>query len=154
MTCARCAETNSNAALFCFACGHRLRPHDEVECENHSGMIAAAVCVICHKPICDDCSVSREEKIYCDGSHARLTTTHTKVAFAPTEFDAELIAANLSSNGMPALLFPSKRYSMTSCLTDDNSCSVFVRSEARAEAERFIDEADLKEFLLSADSHP
>lgn len=152
MKCAHCSAANSNEALFCFACGRSLRSNDEVECENHSGTIATGICVVCRKPVCDDCSVTTEEKIFCEGSHSRLMRTHVKVAASPTEFEAEIITAQLTANSVHALAFSSKKYSMLSCLTDDTSCAIFVPVEARVEAKRLIEEADLVEFLLRPDT--
>ena len=154
MKCVHCAAANSNEALFCFACGRSLRSNDEVECENHTGTIATGVCAVCRKPVCDDCSVTFESKVYCEGSHSRLVKTHVMIAASPTEFEAEIVSAQLTANGVHALAFSSKKYSMLSCLTDDTSCAIFVPVETRVDAERLIDEADLNEFLSRPDTRP
>ena len=149
MKCTHCHSVNTEAALFCSACGFALRALDAVECENHSDTAAVGICVVCGKPVCGDCSVARENKLYCnDVAHARLTTTHTKLGDAATEFDADLIVKNLSSNGVPALQYSMKKFSHFCCLTGNDTVSILVKTESIEEARRIIEEMDLEEFLI------
>ena len=149
MMCSRCKSRNTEAALFCAVCGLGLRAHDEVECENHSGMAAIGVCAVCGKPVCGDCSVARENKLYCeDVSHSQLTIGHTKFAAVSAEFEADMIIKNLTANGVPAIQHSAKNFSQFCLLTDNHSVSIFVKTESMGEARRLIDEMDLKEFLI------
>jgi len=149
MMCLRCHLSNSEDALFCAACGHGLRAHDVVECENHSGTIAIGICVVCGKPVCGDCSVARENKVYCDDvMHSQLTAAYTKLGAVATEFEADMLVKNLSLNGVPALQYSAKRFSQFCFFTDDRSVSIFVKNESIDEARRLIEEMDLEEFLI------
>jgi len=149
MTCPSCQAVNTKAALFCAACGHAFRDQDEVECENHSGTNATGVCIICGKPVCDDCSVGREDKVYCDDvAHSQLTTAYTKLGAVTTEFEADLLVKNLSMNGIVALYHSPKRFSQFSCLTDNCSISVFVKTEMIVEARHLLEEMGLEDFII------
>lgn len=149
MTCRHCDTVNTSAALFCVLCGHALRDQDEVECEIHSGTIATGICTICGKPVCDDCSVGKENKLYCDDvAHSQLTTVYTKLAAVASEFDADMLVKNLSVNGVIALYHSAKKYSQFCRFTDDASISVFVRTEKIDEAKRLLKEMDIEDFLI------
>ena len=155
MKCGHCHRVNAEAALFCAACGYGLRAHDVVECENHSGTIAVGICVVCGKPVCGDCSVAREHRLYCDDvTHSQLTTAHTKFAAVAAEFEADMIVKNLSSNGVPALKYSAKKFSQFCFLTDNHSVSIFVTTESIEEARRLIEEMDLEEFLIHESGTP
>ena len=155
MTCTRCHAVNSGIALFCHSCGHPLRVNEEVECENHSGTTATGICIVCGKPVCDDCSLSREGKVYCDDvGHSQLMATYTRLAFSPNEFEAEIIAKNLIPNGIPVLLFSAKLFSQFCRLTDERRISIFVSAGKSDEAKRLLLESELAEFLSDEHNSP
>ncbi len=148
MRCKHCNSAHSTEALFCSACGAILSGGNEIECENHSGTNATGVCIVCGKPVCDDCSITHAGKIYCDDvTHSAMTTTHSKAAAAGTEFDADVLAKNLAANGVAALVFSARRYSQFCRLTDDDSVSIFVKTELMQDAHRLIEELELTDFL-------
>ena len=148
MKCPNCTASSTESALFCRACGSSLRIQEMVECENHPGTPAKAVCTVCGRPVCDDCSLSREGKAYCDDvQHSRLTETFTRLALAATEFEGDLIAKNLEPNGIRVLLFSAKPYSQFCRLTDEERISIYVAAGQAAEARRLLDESELTEFL-------
>ncbi len=154
MTCLHCKAENTKTSLFCVACGYALCAYDEIECENHPGTNATGVCVICGKPVCDDCSVAREKKVYCaDAAHTQLITAYTKLWTVENEFGADIIIKNLSTNGVSSLHYSPKRFSQFCHLTDDCSVSVFVRTEMIDEAQRLLKEMDLKDFLIHETIH-
>lgn len=149
MMCAHCHSVNTEAALFCATCGFALQAHDVVECENHSGTVAIGICIVCGKPVCGDCSVALESKLYCDDvTHSQLASAHTKFAEVAAEFEADIIAKNLSLNGVPTVQYSAKKFSQFCCLTDNRSVSIFVKTEFVDEARRLITEMDLEEFLI------
>lgn len=149
MTCAHCHGSNTETALFCAACGNALRVHDMVECENHSGTNAIGICVVCGKPVCDDCSVARGNKVYCeDVTHSQPTTARTKLGAVATEFEADMLVKNLALNGVPAVQYSAKKFSQLCRLSDDRSVSIFVALELIDEARRLIDEMELGEFFI------
>ena len=155
MKCAHCHFENAEAAFFCSACGHALRLHDEIECDNHSGANAIGICVVCGKPVCGDCSVARDNKLYCcDVAHSQLTTAYTKLGDTASEFDADLLIKNLSSNGVPVVQYSAKKFSQFCSLSDGRRVSIFVKTEFTDEARRLIEEMDLDEFLIHEGGRP
>ena len=155
MMCAHCHSVNTEAALFCAACGYALRAHDVVECENHSGTNAIGICVVCGKPVCGDCSVARENKLYCDDvAHSQLTTAHTKLGDVATEFEADMIdKKSFFERGTGTSVFHEKVFPFL-LLTDNRSVSIFVKTESIEEARRLIEEMDLEEFLIHEGVRP
>ena len=152
MICPRCHRTNTDQALFCTACGTVLGLQDIVECENHSGTRAIGVCVVCGKPVCDDCSVAKENKLYCnDVFHSQLTPVHMKLAAVTSEFEADMLVKNLSLNGISTIQFSAKKFSHFCRLTDDQFVTIFVKVDSINAARGLIDEMDLGEFLINED---
>jgi hypothetical protein len=149
MTCPHCHRTNTEGAFFCTDCGRALCEQDVVECENHPGTHAIGICVVCGKPVCGDCSVMKENKLYCDDvSHSRLMSVHAKLAAVGTEFEADMIVKNLSLNGVQAVQFSAKKFSHFCRLKDDQLTSIFVKIESIEKARGLIDEMGLDEFVI------
>ncbi|HTR81584.1 MAG TPA: hypothetical protein VMM58_08130 [Bacteroidota bacterium] len=150
MTCSRCAAKNSKSVLFCSVCGHALQANVDVECESHPGVGATGICTVCGRPVCDDCSLSREGKLYCeDARHSQLTRSHALLAYTSTEFDADIVAKNLALNGVSVHSYSAGRYSQFYQWIDRASVSLFVERQQLEEARRLIAESDLGEFLIS-----
>jgi len=148
MKCNRCGASHSGEALFCANCGERVREDEGVECETHSTVAATGVCVVCGKPVCDDCAVTRDARVFCEERrHADLASTHERVSYVPSESEGEMVVKNLASGGIPALLFSMKPYSHFCRLTDEGRMSVFVPLGEGEKARRLLEEMDLTEFL-------
>jgi len=146
--CPRCLNSNAEASLFCRGCGYLLLPNEEVECENHSGTVAVGVCVMCGKPVCGDCSVTREGKMYCDDvAHSQMAADFTKLATLANEFEADIIVKNLSLNGVTARQFAAKHYAQFFSFANASPVSVFVNGKSTEEAKRLLKDMDLEEFL-------
>lgn len=148
MKCIRCKIFNADEVLFCRNCGLLVRRGESLECENHSGWGAVGICVLCGKPVCNDCVRMWEGKAYCDvAAHAQVPVTHDRLSAAISEFGADLVAKNLVSNGIAALVFSQHRYSHFYRFTDDAPASIYVRKEMTEAAHRLVEEMDLAEFL-------
>ena len=107
------------------------------------------MCAVCGKPVCDDCSVSRENKLFCDDvAHSALSTSRMKVAAAATEFEADMLVKNLLLNGVPALQFSAGKFSHFCRFADDLSFSIYVGNEFIEKARSLIEEMDLDEFAI------
>jgi len=149
MKCGRCFGVNADASLFCASCGCFLRSNEDVECEHHPGAVAVGVCVVCGKPVCGDCSVTRGGKMYCeDVAHSQMDADFIKLAVVANEFEADIIAKNLSLNGVPERHFAAKNFSQFFLVAGALPVSVFVKKEAAAEAKQLLKELDLEEFLI------
>ena len=155
MKCKSCSASNSDVALFCRSCGHSIGINEIVECEKHSGSTATGICIICGKPVCDDCSLPRDGMVYCDHvKHSQLSAAFTRLAFAATEFEGELIAKNLEAHEIPVLIFSGKLYSHFCRLTDEERISIYVSAGRADEARRLLNESELSEFLSIESTSP
>jgi hypothetical protein len=155
MKCPNCQASNAGLALFCHTCGRSLGPQDAVDCENHSGTTATGICAICGKPVCDDCSVSHEGRVYCDDvRHSQLSSAFTRFAFAATEFEGDLIAKNLLPNGISVMLFSATRYAHFCRLTDQNRVSIYAGIGQVDDAKRLLADSGLMEFLSIENNSP
>ena len=148
MTCRACGASNADFVLFCRACGRAVAPNENVECENHSAVNATGACVVCGKPVCEDCSVSLDGKVYCDDvRHSQLSAAFTRIGYAADEFEGELIAKNLEPSGIPVKAFCRSRYSHFCRVTDEERVAIYVASPQADDAVRLLKESALIEFL-------
>lgn len=82
-----------------------------MECENHSGERAVGRCLVCGKPVCGDCAVNWQGKLFCDNAeHPQLHATWKTVATCKSEFESDLIQRNLLDHQIPCLVFPLHRH--------------------------------------------
>ena len=148
MKCTRCMEINADDVLFCRQCGFFVDHATTIDCENHSGKDAIGLCVICGKPVCNDCINMVEGRSYCDeAAHARVPATYAKLAGTISVFGADLVAKNLAANGIPALVFSQHRYAHFYRFTDDSPASIFVTKEMLDAAHRLVEDTDLTDFF-------
>lgn len=152
MTCNNCGSANSGNVLFCRVCGMSIGGSESVECESHPAARATGICVVCGRPVCGDCSMSKDASVFCmDATHAQLLETHVRFAYAENEFDADVVARNLSAHDVPTTVFPLKKYSHLHRFTDNPSVSLLVAKDKHETALQIVDELDLNDYLLSKD---
>ena len=148
MKCKRCKTAGAKDVLFCRNCGIPFHGNVGIECENHPDRDASGICVVCGKPVCDDCTTTKEGKSYCeDASHAQLLTTHVKLASAISVSAAELLARNLTANGVAALFFSQHQYSHFYRFTDGPPALLYVPKGKVDTAHQLLLEMDLTDFL-------
>ena len=148
MKCPRCATLHTGSALFCRQCGYSYAGQNEIACDTHEEAPAIGVCVVCGKPVCGDCSVTAARKIYCDDpTHVSLDATCVLFGTSTTLFDAELVARNLSANGVEVHTFFPQVFSFFGSLTDDLRPKVYVESDRRNTAISLIEDLDLRDFI-------
>lgn len=107
--CPQCGAAPEGNPFACDQCG-TLDPHSTVsspiECENHVGQPAVAVCCVCGKPVCGDCALRRDEKFYCDTTdHITIGNEWVSLHRCQSDFEADLYLANLRSAGIAARFF-------------------------------------------------
>jgi hypothetical protein len=148
MKCRKCNIQNSEEALFCRTCGFALSAGGDVQCDMHGSVTAIGACSVCGRPVCGDCSITANGKIYCaDVSHASLDTTCALFGIAATAFDAELIARNLSANGIEVHTFNPGLFSQFVHLMDDVRPKIYVESDRRNTALSLVNDLDLGDFI-------
>ena len=107
--CENCKEFVRKEDTFCDNCGV-LQPvvaADEMpECENHPDRRAIGGCVICGKPVCDECSTRHNGRIFCENdNHLSLHQGFVVAYTTSTDYEAEMIKANLEGAGINAVVF-------------------------------------------------
>jgi hypothetical protein len=107
--CPACGEYVLDEDTFCDNCGVLLpregRP-EEPECELHPDRPAAGGCVICGKPVCTECAKHRDGRFYCDSDdHYDVHQGYVTAVTTATDYEAEMIRANLEGAGINALIF-------------------------------------------------
>lgn len=140
--CSQCRVELDENRFACTQCGSitvRSAVAGSIECENHVGQPAVAVCMVCGKPVCGDCAVRREEKFYCDtADHVSIGKEWVQLHACSSEFEADLFLANLKTAGIEARAFAQGGHVSLRWIADDLPCHILVqRSEAAAAREIF-----------------
>jgi len=147
MYCEHCGEPLIANAVFCSHCGVVVESTDkgiEFECVNHPGKEAVGACVICSKPVCEECAVKHEDKIFCDeDEHIEVYEDWAVVYTSSTEYEAEMIKANLESAGIECMVFSQKDHVFFSNMGDMAVVKVMVPKEKVNEAEGILKGLDM-----------
>ncbi len=107
--CPDCEEFVTDADTFCNNCG-MLQPTipagETPECENHPEVPAVGGCVICGKPVCEDCAMKHNGRVFCEqDEHLNVHSGFVVAYTTSTDYEAEMIKANLEGAGIHALVF-------------------------------------------------
>lgn len=151
--CEHCGEPLSSSAVFCRHCGVLVHVQDEnkPECVNHPGTEAAGVCVICSKPICKECVVKHEGKIFCDeDEHIEVYEDWAVVCTCSTEYEAEMTKANLERAGIECMVFSQKDHVFFSNMGDTAIVRVMVPKERINEADGILKGSDMMDLESEA----
>lgn len=65
MICAHCGALNPNGSEKCVHCGRQPIAGGTVMCSDHPHRVSTGVCLLCDKPLCDECQVLIEGSTYC-----------------------------------------------------------------------------------------
>jgi hypothetical protein len=107
--CPKCEEYFPAEDTFCDHCGVLLplpEGREVPECENHPPLSAVGGCIICGKPLCEECIHEIEGKFFCtDDLHFNLHQDYVVAYTTSTDYEAEMIKANLDGAGIDAMIF-------------------------------------------------
>jgi len=107
--CDNCDEEIEADSQYCPHCGIVFEKDDvevSIECESHPAVAAIGVCVICGKPVCRDCAVSKKGRVFCDNDeHVKIHQNWAVLCSTSAEYEAEMVRANLELSGITALVF-------------------------------------------------
>ncbi len=107
--CPKCEEYFPEEDTFCDHCGVILpvpEGRDVPECENHPEQSAVGGCIICGKPLCGECANEIEGKYFCtDDTHYNLHQDYVVAYTTSTDYEADMIKANLDGAGIDAYIF-------------------------------------------------
>jgi len=109
IVCDNCDEQIEADSQYCPHCGIVFE-NDEAEvlihCENHPAVAAVGVCIICGKPVCRDCAISKKGRVFCDNDkHVKIHERWAVLCSTSAEYEAEMVRANLELAGIKALVF-------------------------------------------------
>lgn len=141
--CDACEEPISPNVRFCPHCGILLGGADEgrdnVRCETHPDAEAVGACVMCGKPVCHACAVRKQGKVFCtNDEHVTMAFDWAAVCSTSTEYEAEMIRANLEGAGIQALVFSQSDRVFPSMVGDLAVNQVMVPKSSLSEAQRFL----------------
>jgi len=150
LSCEFCLEHLDQEQKFCPNCGMlqaaMIEEGDEVECENHPEMDAVGICVVCGKPVCGDCAVKRQGRILCENDeHISIAQGWAVVCTMSTEYEAQMVRANLETAGIQCLVFSQRDHVYFLTVGDMATVNVMVPKERFFEAQEFLRKMDLFE---------
>lgn len=107
--CPKCEEPVSKDETFCDHCGVLLLVADDAkipDCDTHPDEEAIGGCIVCGKPVCEDCANMVEGKVFCDNdSHYNIHQDFAIAYTTSTDYEAVMIQANLEGAGISAQIF-------------------------------------------------
>jgi hypothetical protein len=107
--CPRCNDPVVPEDAFCSSCGILLVYGDDdalPECAAHPEVLAIGSCVVCGKPVCEECAREVDGRFFCDDdSHYDVHQGYVVAYTTATDYEAAMIKANLEGAGIGALIF-------------------------------------------------
>lgn len=101
--CEECGAGVGNADEFCPACGAVFA--EKLRCDAHPEAAAFAVCVVCQKKLCQECSVAVSGHHTCEAhENVEWISGWATAAIFPTHLEAELSRQHLKEHGLAALV--------------------------------------------------
>ncbi len=123
--CPQCGATVPADGEACPACGHLDRP---VACAAHADRTAAGACVICGKPLCEECNRGEGTEYLCEEhSVVPITEGWAQVYTTGDDVEADLIRDNLLAEGIDSQVLSQKdHFSFTMDIGDLAQVRVLV----------------------------
>ena len=140
MRCERCGVEQTGVQSFCLTCGTvQHRYSRSVECELHLGEKAVGLCVLCGKPVCNDCAVTAEGKIFCNNPvHQDWAKHRSVVHLAYSEFESDMIVRNLLLARIESQAFSFRDHIGTYWLPDAGLVRVLVSRSQQEQAQEVL----------------
>jgi B-box zinc finger len=148
--CDNCEKPITGKDIFCPYCGalegSAVKARKGIVCDNHGHVQAVGRCVTCKKVVCEECAVRWRGRFFCSNdSHVEMAFDWVGVYATAAEYEAEMIAANLDSTGIPARVRV-QRDQMSLATSDDLAVTkVMVPVETADEAKALIASFPLQE---------
>lgn len=138
--CRNCKESIQAESEYCPLCGILQIENHDIVCENHEDTPAVAVCIICGKPVCVRCRKTKMNKTFCeDDKHIRVYQ-HWAIAYiSMTEYEAEMIKANLENAGIEAMIFNQQDHAYFLTVGSMARVNVMVPNDRVNEAQKIIE---------------
>jgi len=145
--CENCENHVDADDSYCKNCGILLDDSISIKCEKHPNVEADSLCLICKKPLCNNCAVEVTGKFFCfshsnyhfiEGNWVAIYTTNQ-------DFDAQMHKDYLTEKSIPCLIhskMDSARMFGAHLLLDFR---IMVPFDHVLEAEKYIEELDNQE---------
>lgn len=148
MTCEFCSERLGADLKFCRHCGMLqaclLDEDEEIACENHRGVEAVGMCVVCGKIVCGDCAIKRQHRIFCENDeHVRFAQDWAVAYTTGTEYEAQMVRDNLEGAGMPCLVFSQRDHVYFLTIGNLAVVNVMVPKHLLGQARKLLRDTDL-----------
>lgn len=144
--CGNCEELVNQISNFCPYCGFVLKKSisDSVnECTNHPKIAAIGACIICWKPVCEECAIIEDRRVFCDNDeHIKDFNDWAVVYTCGAEYEADMVKANIEMAGIKCLLFSQKDNVFFTNIGDTAIVNVMVPKVNIMEAKKIIDQID------------
>ena len=136
INCSSCSEEITEDSDYCPHCGIIFRETENSVCEQHAPRQASGVCIICHKVMCFECSVKRQNKVFCS-EHAEIEVQQDwALVYQSTEIsESELIKSILESSGHKVL---GQNFNSIGFVWDGGGDSPVSRSNINKPAKVFV----------------
>ena len=141
--CENCDEPITAETTYCPHCGVLLGWSAEgdrrIACDTHRENDAVGRCVICKKIVCEECAVRKRGKYFCSNDkHVDMAFDWVTVYTTGTEYEADMIAANLESSGIPARVYVQNDQMFVATIGDLAVTKFMVPTEVADEAKNYI----------------
>jgi hypothetical protein len=148
--CDYCNEPIDGGMTFCSHCGAvmSLEPKGgkEIVCDTHPDNDAVGRCVVCKKVVCEECAVQKRGKYFCSNDkHVEMAFDWVTVYTTGAEYEADMVAANLESAGIPARVYVQNDQMFVATVGDLAVTKVMVPVDAADEAKAYIASLPLHE---------
>ena len=148
--CDNCEEPIASESTYCQHCGVLLgwsaEGEKRITCDTHRENDAVGRCVICKKVVCDECAVQKRSKYFCSNDkHVDMAFDWVTVYTTGTEYEADMIAANLESAGIPARVYVKSDQMFVATIGDLAVTKVMVPADAADEAKHYLASFPLQE---------
>lgn len=142
-TCFHCGQVLDSTLSFCEHCGTKNANEQECECETHADRNAVGMCVVCYKPVCDECKSTNEHKIFCsERAHQEIFHQWNAVYRTDSEFEADAIRQNLKAAEIESKMFSLYDHIAMHFLPL-NRTTVWVKQHERGEALSILTDLNL-----------
>lgn len=143
LLCDRCNEPVNEDTVFCSHCGVVLPWVDEaaprMKCDTHKENAAIGCCVICRRVVCDDCSVMKQGRIFCNNDeHVKAAFNWVVACTTSTDYEAQMVCANLEGANIPSMILSQRDRMYVTTVGDLAVTEVMVPKESLEAARRFL----------------
>lgn len=139
-SCSHCGSPmDARAFLYCSYCGAvnpEIASDQGLVCDTHVENRAVGFCVVCGKPVCEECLESSGNRLLCDDPRHRTMLNDWKVIYTfDFEYEAAMLYANLEQQDIESEVFSKPNPDTTATLPRPTIVEVLVPKKQFAAAQ-------------------